>query len=164
MAVETLERKEKELSPAEKISQADNWEELEDALRSAGSITGSEEEEMLIEGKRIRAKRAYSPGELIEKIKKVKNKELFLKPITQGHGLREKVSRLLIKEADSIEDLKQKLMQIGKYVDFGSTKSSTRDGIYWMERVQDVEKGSLELDKVTRQFGLRQKVIELMGK
>ena len=108
MAVETLEKTEKELSPAEKISHANNLEELENALRSAGSITGSEEKEMLIEGKRIRAKRAYSSGELIEKIKKVKNKELFLNGITREHGLREKVARLLIDDADSIEDLQER--------------------------------------------------------
>lgn len=164
MTLEKSDRKEKELSPAERISQADTWEELENALRSAGSITGSKEQEILIEGKRIRAKRAYSSGELIEKIKKVRNQELFLSGITKQHGLREKVSRLLIRDADSLEELKQRLIQMGKDVDFGSTEKTIKNGVYWVEMVGKVEKGSLELDNITRQFGLRQKVIELMGK
>lgn len=103
----SLERKE---SISEKIAGAKSWAELESILDNVGRIAGSERKKLI--GDEIRpTRKEYSAEDLKRRIEEIRDGG-FVDSITRTEGLRDKVSELLVHDAEDFTDLKNKLMQV----------------------------------------------------
>jgi len=134
-----------------KISNAKNFEELFSAIEEIGTIDGTKEK--------------YSPEELKQIINQVRNGDIRNTYVTRTYGLRDKVVELLenqkakISNAKNFEELFSAIEEIGT-IDGTKEKYSPEE---LKQIIDQVRHESYHINFVTRAYGLRDKVKELLG-
>jgi len=139
-------------NPEAQISAAKTFEELGEVLDAVGRIKGSSE--------------VYSADELVSLIQSVRERGALLTTITRAEGLRDKVAELYIVEqvakANNIDDM---VGAIGIMAHAGFELKDSSGQPYKMQELVEylnkVYSGELPENYVTRNYGLRQKVVEL---
>lgn len=160
-----------ESTPAELITAAGSWEELDAVLRSLGRVKGSAEDDP-----------EYASEELVEAIQAVRNGFAALNSITRNYGLRAKVEELLATEKIPEETPSNMITAVQSWEELddvlntlGSIQMSDDSGLVYIapklirtikelrETPYAVREKRALVNTITKDEGLQAKVIELLG-
>jgi len=151
-------RSKTESQKQEKILESTTWESLFESIRFAETLSGSNED--------------FSAQELIDRIIGVRDGSQRIDRITRTYGLRDKVQELskedfytteagkrqLIDSSTSIESLFTNLQRLGSIP--GSNEDFSAQEL--IDRIIGVRDGSQRIDRITRTYGLRDKVLDIL--